>query len=80
MTAIIAIIVLAFSWPALTADPQGISIAVTGPQQAVSTVEQQLSSSGEIYDVNRPGFDGDRFDRKGHLFHASPIEVLEGVA
>ncbi|NLE80263.1 MAG: hypothetical protein GX610_11900 [Rhodococcus sp.] len=51
MTAIIAIIVLAFSWPALTADPQGISIAVTGPQQAVSTVEQQLSSSGEIYDV-----------------------------
>ncbi|GEE02208.1 IS256 family transposase [Gordonia spumicola] len=30
--------------------------------------------------VNRPGFDGDRFDRKGHLFHASPIEVLTRVA
>ncbi|MEE4025485.1 hypothetical protein V1Y59_20545 [Gordonia sp. PKS22-38] len=51
LTAVIAIIVLAFSWPALTADPQGISIAVTGPQQAVTQVEEQLSTSGEVYDV-----------------------------
>ncbi|GEE00263.1 hypothetical protein nbrc107696_07090 [Gordonia spumicola] len=34
----------------------------------------------DTVELNRPGFDGDRFDRKGHLFHASPIEVLTRVA
>lgn len=47
MTAIIAIIVLAFSWPALTAEPKDVSIAVVGPEQAVTAVEEQLAESSE---------------------------------
>lgn len=47
MTAIIAIIVLAFSWPALTAEPQDVAIAVTGPEAAVDAVEAQLDEAGE---------------------------------
>ena len=47
LTGIIAIIVLAFSWPAVTADPHGVSIAVTGPEQAVSAIETQLNEQGD---------------------------------
>lgn len=47
MTAIIAIIVLAFSWPALTAEPKDVSIAVVGPEQAVSAVQEQLDEAGD---------------------------------
>lgn len=47
MTAIIAIIVLAFSWPALTAEPKDVTIAVAGPEQAVSAIEEQLAEAGD---------------------------------
>lgn len=51
MTAIIAAILLAFSWPALTAEPKDVAIAVAGPEQAVSAIEDQLSSQGDVFDV-----------------------------
>lgn len=47
MTAIIAIIVLAFSWPALTAEPKDVPLAIIGPEQAVSAVETQLAEAGD---------------------------------
>lgn len=46
MTAIIAVIVLAFSWPALTAEPKDVTVALVGPDQAVSAVEAQLEEAG----------------------------------
>jgi hypothetical protein len=44
LAAVLAVIVLAFSWPSVTADPRGVPLAVTGPAPAVealtTTVEQ----------------------------------------
>ena len=35
LAAIVAVLVLAFSWPSVTAEPHDLPIAVTGPEQAV---------------------------------------------
>lgn len=52
LTAIIAVIVLAFSWPAVTADPKDISIAVAGPEAAVSAIETRLMEEGDgVFDT-----------------------------
>ena len=37
--AIVAVIVLAFSWPAVTAEPNDLPIAITGPAEAVTAAE-----------------------------------------
>src|SRR5919107_1942248 len=47
LTAIIAVIVLAFSWPAVTAHPNDVTIAVVGPEAAVSAIETQLTEEGD---------------------------------
>ncbi|HET6671821.1 MAG TPA: hypothetical protein VFG92_00460, partial [Agromyces sp.] len=39
LAAVVAVIVLAFSWPAVTAEPKGLPVAVAGPADAVSAVE-----------------------------------------
>lgn len=39
LAAVVAVIVLAFSWPAVTAEPKDLPIAVAGPTEAVSAVE-----------------------------------------
>ncbi len=39
LAGVVAVIVLAFSWPAVTAEPKDLPIAVAGPAEAVSTVE-----------------------------------------
>ena len=39
LAAVVAVIVLAFSWPAVTAEPNDLPIAVAGPADAVSAVE-----------------------------------------
>ena len=55
LTAIIAVIVLAFSWPAVTADPDDVTIAVVGPEAAVSAIETQLTKEGDgVFDITRP--------------------------
>ena len=52
LTAIIALVVLAFSWPAVTADPKDISIAVAGPEAAVSAIETQLAEESDgVFDL-----------------------------
>ena len=52
MTAIIALIVLAFSWPAVTADPKDVSVAVAGPEAAVSAIETRLTEEGDgVFDL-----------------------------
>lgn len=52
MTAIVAAILLAFSWPALTATPQHIAIAVAGPEESVSAFEAQLSKQTDgVFDI-----------------------------
>ena len=39
LAAIVAVIVLAFAWPAVTAEPNGLPIAITGPAEAVTAAE-----------------------------------------
>lgn len=39
LAAVLAIIVLAFSWPAVTAEPHDLPIAIAGPAEAVSAAE-----------------------------------------
>src|SRR5919107_1634784 len=52
LTAIIAVIVLAFSWPAVTADPDDVTIAVVGPEAAVSAIETQLTEESDgVFDI-----------------------------
>lgn len=52
MTAIIAANLLAFSWPALTAEPHDVPVAVAGPEEAVSAIETQLAENGDgVFDV-----------------------------
>lgn len=47
---------------------------------AASLKDALIEHANTVTALNRPGFNGGRFDRKGHLFRASPIEVLERVA
>ncbi|KQZ08998.1 hypothetical protein ASD23_11820 [Agromyces sp. Root1464] len=39
LAAVVAVIVLAFSWPSVTADAKNLPIAIAGPDEAVSAVE-----------------------------------------
>ena len=52
LTAIIALVVFAFSWPAVPAEPKAISIAVSGPEAAVSAIETRLTEEGDgVFDT-----------------------------
>ncbi|UOQ56371.1 ABC transporter permease [Leucobacter allii] len=52
LTGIIAIIVLAFSWPAVTAEPKDVAIAVVGPEQAATAIADQLEENSDgVYDI-----------------------------
>ncbi len=44
---VVALVVLAFSWPGVTAEPRDLPIAVTGPAEAVAGVEAALASQAE---------------------------------
>lgn len=44
LAAVVAVIVLAFSWPSVTAEPHDLPIAVSGPQQAVDAAEQAVET------------------------------------
>ena len=39
LAAVVSIIVLAFAWPAVTAEPKDLPIAITGPAEAVAAAE-----------------------------------------
>ncbi|NHI16082.1 hypothetical protein [Microbacterium excoecariae] len=52
LTALIAVVLLAFTWPALTAEPKGVTLALTGPESAVAAVEPLLEEqAGETFDI-----------------------------
>lgn len=52
LTTLIAVIVLAFSWPAVTAEPRGIAVAVAGPDDVVSAVAPAIAEqSGDVFDI-----------------------------
>lgn len=52
LTALIAVVLLAFSWPALTAEPKGVALALTGPESTVSAVEPLLEEqAGDTFDI-----------------------------
>lgn len=42
LAAVVAVIVLAFSWPAVTAEPKDLPIAIAGPAEAVSAAEDAV--------------------------------------
>ena len=42
LAAIVAVVVLAFAWPSVTADPHDLPIAVSGPAEAVTAVTASL--------------------------------------
>jgi hypothetical protein len=45
LAAVLTVIVLAFSWPAVTSDPRDVPLAITGPAPAVAAVEQAVSTA-----------------------------------
>src|SRR6478735_9030460 len=40
---IVAVIVMAFVWPAATSQPQNLPVGISGPDEAVSVVEDKLA-------------------------------------
>ncbi|MBT2518630.1 hypothetical protein J7E29_14380 [Streptomyces sp. ISL-90] len=42
LAAVVAVIVLAFSWPSVTADPEDLPIAIAGPAEAISAAEDAV--------------------------------------
>lgn len=47
LAAVLAIIVLAFSWPAVTAEPHDLPVAIAGPAEAVSAAEAAVDEQAD---------------------------------
>lgn len=45
LSAVLAVIVLAFSWPAITADPRDLPLAIAGPPPAVAAVTANVAQA-----------------------------------
>jgi hypothetical protein len=53
LSLLVAVIVMAFSWPSVTADPKDIPIAVSGPEAAVSAFRTALhEKAGDTFAVH----------------------------
>lgn len=51
-SAVISIIVLAFSWPTVTSEPKEIPLMITGPEQQVEMVQDQLEDAQpDLFDI-----------------------------
>ncbi|MWB98782.1 hypothetical protein [Agromyces seonyuensis] len=51
LAALVAIVVLAFSWPAVTAEPKDVPVALVGPEAAVSALQSGLEEqTGDLLD------------------------------
>lgn len=46
LAAVVTLVVLAFSWPAVTSEPRDLPVAVAGPEQAVEQFEAALEQQG----------------------------------
>ena len=44
LAGVVAVVVLAFSWPAVTAEPHDLPIAITGPAEAVDAAEEAVDA------------------------------------
>jgi len=42
LAALVAVVVLAFAWPSVTAEPHDLPLAIAGPAESISAVEQAL--------------------------------------
>lgn len=47
LAAVVCVIVLAFTWPSATLNPQNVPVAVTGPAEAVKQVETALDKQAD---------------------------------
>ncbi|ALJ18690.1 hypothetical protein [Microbacterium sp. No. 7] len=47
LAALVSVVVLAFSWPAITAEPRDIPVAIAGPEQAVTALSAQLGERSD---------------------------------
>lgn len=47
LSAVVCLVVLAFSWPAATLAPKGVPIAISGPAEALAPVEKALDEQGD---------------------------------
>jgi hypothetical protein len=47
LSLVVGLIVLAFAWPAVTAEPKDLPIAVAGPDESVALVESRVAETGE---------------------------------
>lgn len=45
LAVVLAVIVLAFSWPSVTAEPRDLPIGITGPDDAVAAVEERIGAA-----------------------------------
>ncbi|MFT4214635.1 MAG: hypothetical protein QM622_07655 [Microbacterium sp.] len=50
---LVAVIVVAFSWPAVTAEAKDIPVAVAGPDEAVTAIEDQLAETDSPFTLQR---------------------------
>lgn len=46
--ALVTLVLLAFSWPSVTAEPRDLPVAVTGPEQAVSQIQTAIGDDGAV--------------------------------
>lgn len=54
LAAVVAVIVLAFSWPGVTADPKGLPLAVAGPDSQVAQLAVALDERAEgLFEVTQ---------------------------
>ncbi|WP_454296628.1 hypothetical protein [Salana multivorans] len=52
LAALVGIVVVAFSWPAVTAQPRDVPIVVVGPEPAVAALSTQLAErSGDLFEL-----------------------------
>jgi hypothetical protein len=47
MAVVVAIVVLAFSWPSVTSEPKNLPIAISGSEQAISQVETAIEEDAD---------------------------------
>ncbi|MFT3797358.1 hypothetical protein [Microbacterium sp.] len=51
ISVLVALIVMAFSWPAVTAEAKDIPVAVAGPEQAVTAIEEQFATGDSPFEL-----------------------------
>jgi len=51
LTAVLAVILLAFSWPAFTSEAKDVQLAIAGPDEPVAAVQAQLESTGDVFEI-----------------------------